>query len=293
MTAPRLKGAAGTGGDAVTSGRSGVTVGRWLSRNGRDLAPLATAAAIVVAAAPINALTTRVDADRFHLAIRWWEPIAWQGTSAIATLLLIPLVGIAVRMWPMPRGRRLVDLGRHVALTVPFSAAHVLAMVQMRRAIYALKGWPYHFAQSNLAGELAYEWRKDCITYLVIAASFALWARRGSPGWPAVGSERIEVRDGTAHFTLDPRQILSVNAEGNYVRVRMDGGSHLIRGALTKWEALTAPHGIRRIHRSALVNVRRVRATRSVNAKDFEVTLDDGSVVRGSRRYKLGEVGPR
>lgn len=270
----------------MTSGHTSGMDGPRSTGNRTAIGPLAISAAIVIAAAPINASATLLDADRFRFAIRWWEPITWQGTSAIAMVPLIIVVGTALRMWPVTFGRRASDLARHAALTVPFSLIHVVGMVEMRRAIYALWAWPYHFASSNLASELIYEWRKDCVTYLIIATIFILWrhTRKGSES--AAGPHRIDVRDGTTSFSLDPQQILSVNSEGNYVRVRMDDGSHLIRGVLAKWEQLTSPYGFRRIHRSTLVNVGRVRATRLINAKDFEVTLDDGSLLRGSRRYK-------
>jgi DNA-binding LytR/AlgR family response regulator len=62
--------------------------------------------------------------------------------------------------------------------------------------------------------------------------------------------------------------------------------SHLIRTTLQAEEARLAPFGIARVHRSRLINLRRIVALQWRPSGDFEVRLDTGEIVFGSRRFK-------
>jgi DNA-binding LytR/AlgR family response regulator len=78
-----------------------------------------------------------------------------------------------------------------------------------------------------------------------------------------------------------------VTSAGNYVEYRMAGGrTHLIRGTLVAEEARLTPYNIVRVHRTRLVSLARVRAVEPGPSGDFELTLDTGQVVSGSRRYR-------
>ena len=61
-----------------------------------------------------------------------------------------------------------------------------------------------------------------------------------------------------------------------------------VRGTLAAWEAKLAPLGFVRVHRSRIVNRARIRAVKPTPSGDIELTLDDGGVIAGSRRYREG-----
>jgi len=61
---------------------------------------------------------------------------------------------------------------------------------------------------------------------------------------------------------------------------------HLIRATLQAEEARLAPFGMVRVHRSRLINRKRIVALQSRPSGDFEVRLDTGETVPGSRRFK-------
>jgi DNA-binding LytR/AlgR family response regulator len=66
---------------------------------------------------------------------------------------------------------------------------------------------------------------------------------------------------------------------------------HLIRTTLQAEEARLAPFGIARVHRSRLVNLKRIVALQWRPSGDFEVRLDTGETVPGSRRFKTAVAG--
>ena len=65
-----------------------------------------------------------------------------------------------------------------------------------------------------------------------------------------------------------------------------DGRTHLVRGTLAAEEARLTRFNIARVHRTRLVNLSRVTGLKSGSNGDFELTLDTGPTIAGSRRYR-------
>ena len=95
------------------------------------------------------------------------------------------------------------------------------------------------------------------------------------------------LRDGRTSVLIDAGEIVSVSSAGNYVEYELTGQRrHLIRATLQVEEARLAPFGIARVHRSRLLNLKRIVALQWRPSGDFEVRLDTGETVLGSRRFK-------
>ncbi|HEX9590105.1 MAG TPA: LytTR family DNA-binding domain-containing protein [Bradyrhizobium sp.] len=78
-----------------------------------------------------------------------------------------------------------------------------------------------------------------------------------------------------------------MSSAGNYVEYSLaDGVNHLVRGTLAAEEARLTPFNIVRVHRTRLVNLTRVRGLKTGANGDFELTLDTGQTISGSRRYR-------
>jgi DNA-binding LytR/AlgR family response regulator len=91
---------------------------------------------------------------------------------------------------------------------------------------------------------------------------------------------------------IDVSEIVSVTSAGNYVEYELtDQRKHLIRATLQAEEARLAPFGIARVHRSRLLNLKRIVALQWRPSGDFEVRLDTGEIVLGSRRFKAVAAG--
>jgi len=264
----------------------------------------------------VNATSDLIEMQRSGLTVHMVEPFIWEITSAAVLVLMAPLVGWAVKRWPLIGPGLPLALLIHAGLSVPFSLAHVGAMVPAREAAYAVLGWQYDFFSGGLWVTLLYEWRKDLITYGIfvgVYTAYAWWsARATAPGpepEPARAPERIEVKTGGRTLFLLPGEILWLEAAGNYVTLHTAEASHLLRATLAEWErrlsagdsawsnpdisgqtgtgADTKPDFVR-IHRSRIVNRHHIRETRRTSSGDFQLTLSNGAVLTGSRRFRNG-----
>lgn len=259
------------------TGTSGLTRTKWR--------PWLSLALVGVVVAFVNATSGIIEGAGDH----WIEPVLWEGTSAMVIIAMAPLVGRAVAQWrPIPNNL-LVPALVHLGLTVPFAAVHILFIWVLRESAYWTVGARYGFFDDGVAITALYEWRKDVLVYAAIAATYWVFQyieeRRQVAGAPGA-DERIEVRDGGAAVFLAPSDITHVEAAGNYVEFHTAGKTHLVRGTLASWEARLVARGFIRVHRSRLVNRTKIAALKPTPSGDLEITLSDGRVVLGSRRYR-------
>lgn len=74
--------------------------------------------------------------------------------------------------------------------------------------------------------------------------------------------------------------------DGNYMRLHVDGTSHLIRATATAIEAQLDPREFIRIHRRFIVNVDRIVEIQPWFAGDAILVLKNGVKLRLSRTYR-------
>jgi DNA-binding LytR/AlgR family response regulator len=140
---------------------------------------------------------------------------------------------------------------------------------------------------------LFYEFRKDLMTYAAVAAVFMVTGRLGRSAEPAIARRPpaadeplFDIRDGARILRTPVDEILSVRSAGNYVEFQLaDGRQPLMRMTLAAAETALSPHGFLRVHRSWLVNPRRVRALEPEGSGDWRVELDGGGFAPVSRRF--------
>ena len=77
-----------------------------------------------------------------------------------------------------------------------------------------------------------------------------------------------------------------VEAEDYYVRVHVGGKSHLLRRSITALQRELDPRTFCRIHRSTIVNLRRVRGLELSGQGEYRVLLDSGERLRVSRKFR-------
>ncbi len=95
----------------------------------------------------------------------------------------------------------------------------------------------------------------------------------------------ILVRNRERVIVLRPEEIDFVEADGDYVRLRVGTESHLLRGTLAEMERRLTPAGFVRIHRSRLVNWQRVREFTADRDHDPVVVLKSGQRLDASVAY--------
>ena len=259
-------------------------------RRARRLA-LAIYFGVGLAFAIVNALSELDEHARAGRPVETWEPWCWELTSLASFLMLAPFIfRLAERLWP-PRVAWPAALGAHLVLSIPVSVAHSLIMIGLREAIYAALGERYGYGRDELGAVLLYEYRKDLISYAVMVALPHI-ARRlidVRPAPAADGTYRIEVRDGSRTLWVDPADVAWAQAAGNYVELFGHFGTILHRRTLAALADELKSRGFARIHRSRIVRKAAIAGIQSRPSGDFDVTLDDGTVIGGSRRFR-GEL---
>ena len=103
---------------------------------------------------------------------------------------------------------------------------------------------------------------------------------------PQQGDERLVIRDRGRMVLLGVDEVDWVGAEKDYVRVYTRGRSHLVRETMTAMESRLPAAQFARIHRSAIVNLARIRELRPQANREFTVVLRDGTQLRLSRSYR-------
>lgn len=99
------------------------------------------------------------------------------------------------------------------------------------------------------------------------------------------GSSRIVVRSAGRMLLIKSDEIDWIQSEGNYVRLHTGNTSYLHRETMNNMQARLDERFLR-IHRTAMVNVERIRAIRPHASGDCVVVLRDGKELPVSRGYR-------
>lgn len=97
---------------------------------------------------------------------------------------------------------------------------------------------------------------------------------------------RFIVRNGATLEVVKYADIDWIEASDYYSTLHVGSRTHMLRRSLAELEALLAPHGFHRIHRSAIVNLERIRALEMREDGEYDVVLESARSLRMSRRYR-------
>jgi two-component system LytT family response regulator len=112
-------------------------------------------------------------------------------------------------------------------------------------------------------------------------ARAAITRRRGSRH-----VERFAVTVGRLTRYVAAREVDWIEGYGNYAKLHIGKGTHLVRTTLAALEQELDPSKFVRVHRSAIVSLDRVRELRSLGGGEYRVLLVDGTQVPMSQRYR-------
>lgn len=272
------------------------TNGRLAGISGADWLFYGAVAAISLGIGVVNALSRAQDAAWRGGVYDLRTPLFWELSSIVTIIAVAPVLFVAVRRMRHVQGWPL-RVGLAVAAIIVFSGLHIAGMVGLRKLGMFLAGGAYDFHFS--VATLVYEFRKDVMTCILIGST--LWlidSRRETrqvrsdattprANLTSAAPETVWLRDGSSRIRIEPRDVLTIGSAGNYVEYCMaDGRTHLVRGTLAGEEARLTKFNIVRVHRTRLVNLSRVTGLKAGPNGDFELTLDAGQAVSGSRRYR-------
>lgn len=249
----------------------------------------------------INATSDWMEASRHGNTppFALWEPFVWEYSSALSTMMLLPLLIGAFQRYPLSLSHPYRFAAVHLCLSVLFSAAHVTLMVWGRKAVYSLQGLHYDFGP--LLSEFFYEYRKDLLGYLFWLLMYAvyrfIYARlKGeasvldkdteAPEPTKEAPEHVLVRKLDKEFLVKIDSVDWLEASGNYVNLHSQQRAFPLRSTLTALVPRLADKGFVRIHRSFAVNLDQIESIENLPSGDAQVKLRSGKLLPLSRRYK-------
>jgi hypothetical protein len=227
--------------------------------------------------------------------------MVWEFSSVLLLWLLIPAVAWWLSRFPLRRDNWWRSLPAHLLATVPFSLAHTMGMVMLRKLAYAIAGERYDFGP--FWDHWLYEYRKDLFAYGVILAGlcaftiYSLWLQTQAGDAPhhaptnamndsTTPLDRLVVRKRNREFILDAADIDRLESDGNYVTIHAAGDSYRLRDSLDGLHKRLGAKRFARVHRTQVVNLDRIREIQPWDHGDYRIVLKDGSFVNFSRRYR-------
>ncbi len=97
--------------------------------------------------------------------------------------------------------------------------------------------------------------------------------------------ERLIVKSSGRVFFVRTEEIDWVEASGNYVKVHTKNEAHLLRESMKNMEAKLDPKAFVRIHRSAIVNIDRIKELEPWFHGEYIVIMRDGTRLTASRVF--------
>jgi two-component system LytT family response regulator len=98
--------------------------------------------------------------------------------------------------------------------------------------------------------------------------------------------ERLVVKSAGRLFFLRTEEIDWIESAGNYVSLHAGGETHLLRETMTALEGRLNPARFVRIHRTAIVNLDRIKELQPLFHGEYQVVLRDGTELTLSRGYR-------
>jgi two-component system LytT family response regulator len=98
-------------------------------------------------------------------------------------------------------------------------------------------------------------------------------------------SERLIVKSGGRVYFLRTEDVDWVEAAGNYVKIHAKGEAHLLRESMKNMETRLDPKIFVRVHRSAIVNIDRIKELEPWFHGEYIVIMRDGTRLTASRVF--------
>lgn len=142
---------------------------------------------------------------------------------------------------------------------------------------YALESTAGGFCEGTDASMLpVIPW--DAAIFMRALRQLEAMAKRQSP--------RIALKAKGSVLFLDLAGVPAVQAEGNYVLLRHQTQSYLVRESLSAMAEKLQPYGFIRIHRSVIVNISAVEEIQPLQTGEYKLRLKGGKEYFVTRKYK-------
>jgi two-component system, LytTR family, response regulator len=98
--------------------------------------------------------------------------------------------------------------------------------------------------------------------------------------------EVLPIRQGRETLRVSASSIEWIDAAGDYMCIHAAGKTHILRGTMKELEDMLDPRLFQRVHRSTIVNLRRVKSLRAHMNGEYFLLLEGGHELKLSRTYR-------
>ena len=230
------------------------------------------------------------------VSAHWLEPWVLEGTTPLVAIPLFFLVRWLERRAPLGASDWRLAVPVHAIGAIVFCSLIIAWMAIFRAAVWPpLFGHGYALLGDAPVEVYVYEFRKVLPAYLGPLA--LLYFNRQlemtrleleAAQLEARTSQRLTLKCGGRTLFVDAADFQAAKAAGNYVEIRLTTGSQLARLTLTELERQLRDAGVDvvRVHRSWLVDRSSIAEIAPTGEGDVAVTLVNGEIVPGSRRFR-------
>jgi two-component system, LytTR family, response regulator len=99
-------------------------------------------------------------------------------------------------------------------------------------------------------------------------------------------AEILPIRQGREIVRVPIESIEWIDAAGDYMCIHAGGQTHILRGTMKELEDILDPNLFQRVHRSTIVNLRRVKSLRAHMNGEYFLTLEGAHELKMSRTYR-------
>jgi two-component system LytT family response regulator len=103
--------------------------------------------------------------------------------------------------------------------------------------------------------------------------------------------ERLVIKNGGRVFFVSVNDVQCIESEGNYVRVYDNQKAYLLRETISSLEEQLDPREFRRIHRSAIVKIDKIKEMQPWFHGEYRVIMENGKQLTLSRNYRSNFQG--
>jgi hypothetical protein len=177
-------------------------------------------------------------------------------------------------------GLGILVVGCKLLLSAPLAAAFIWRPLNVEWAD-GVRWLLAHRADSNL------------LIFWLLVSAYTAWryfhahapAPAAAPqGQAALDRLPVPSRDGVALIPVD--QVDYIEADGNQVILHTASGRHPLRASLSQVEAALPAHSFLRVHRSHIVNVRRINEIQPWGRGDYVLLLANGARLLSGKTYR-------
>jgi two-component system LytT family response regulator len=109
---------------------------------------------------------------------------------------------------------------------------------------------------------------------------------RGRAALDRPHAEILPIRQGREIVRVPIASIEWIDAAGDYMCIHAGGQTHILRGTMKELEDILDPRLFQRVHRSTIVNLRRVKSLRAHMNGEYFLTLEGAHELKMSRTYR-------